>query len=236
MWFFEVIKSVLEKEICQTLLDISGCKVKLYWLDTTILTDAAAFDTAYRMLPCWRRDKADLYLHTSDKRLSVGAGLLLQRGLADCGVSGQDAAVACGQYGKPWLPEHPEIHFNLSRAGRLAVAVFADTDVGCDVEQVRRADMELAKKFFCAGEYGYLARLQAQREFCESNRSWTGRTAAGCIGDCMAAGWSGKYQTSGRWSGVWILGVVWWRDVSGSLRAGRLIPRYDVICAIVYLE
>ena len=160
MWFFEVIKSVLEKEICQTLLDISGCKVKLYWLDTTILTDAAAFDTAYRMLPCWRRDKADLYLHTSDKRLSVGAGLLLQRGLADCGVSGQDAAVACGQYGKPWLPEHPEIHFNLSRAGRLAVAVFADTDVGCDVEQVRRADMELAKKFFCAGEYGYLARLQ----------------------------------------------------------------------------
>lgn len=164
----------LENEICQTAFTLSGYRVKLYWMDVRVLADAAVFDAAYQMLPRWRKDKADFYLRASDQRLSVGAGLLLQRGLADCKLAGQETEVAFGQYGKPYLPNHPEIHFNLSHSGSLAVAVFADTDVGCDIEQVGQADMALAEKFFCAGEYAYLVRQQEgearDTAFC---RLWT---------------------------------------------------------------
>ena len=159
-----MMKRILENEIHSRILNISSHKVKLYWMDTAVLTEGEVFDKAYQMLPRWRRDKADFYLRASDKRLSVGAGLLLQRGLADCKVTGQDGEAAFGKYGKPYLPKHPEIHFNLSHGGRLAAAVFADTDVGCDVEQVGQADMALAKKFFCAGEYARLVQLPEGEE------------------------------------------------------------------------
>lgn len=159
MWDLQIKKIGSEDEICRTEFSLLGHCIKLYWMDTMGLTDAAAYDAAYQVLPRWRRDRADFYLKASDKRLSVGAGLLLQRGLAECGASGSDAAIALGPYGKPYLPNRPEISFNLSHAGSLSVAVFADTDVGCDVERIEQADMALAKKFFCAGEYECLMRL-----------------------------------------------------------------------------
>lgn len=168
------IKNRLENGICGTVLNIFGHSVNLYWMDTAILTDAAVFDAAYRMLPQWRKDKADFYLRASDQRLSVGAGLLFLQGLKDCRISVQDAAVSFGRYGKPRLCEYPKIHFNLSHAKDLAVAVFADTDVGCDVEQEEQSDLTLAERFFCSCEYEDLMRFQESeardREFC---RLWT---------------------------------------------------------------
>ena len=42
-----------------------------------------------------------------------------------------------GQHGKPYLRNHPEIHFNISHCEGLAVCVFSDTETGVDVERIR---------------------------------------------------------------------------------------------------
>ena len=48
-----------------------------------------------------------------------------------------DGLLAEGKYGKPFLKERPDIHFNISHCSGLVVCVFADRPVGVDVETIR---------------------------------------------------------------------------------------------------
>ena len=59
-------------------LAVGGSTVELYWMDTGVLEDAAHFACAYRSLSRGRQRKADAFLFMKDKKLSLGAGLLLR--------------------------------------------------------------------------------------------------------------------------------------------------------------
>lgn len=41
------------------------------------------------------------------------------------------------ELGKPFFPDHPDIHFSLSHTAGAAAAALADTPVGVDIERVR---------------------------------------------------------------------------------------------------
>lgn len=156
------------------MLAVGGSTVELYWMDTGVLEDAAHFACAYRSLSRGRQRKVDAFLFMKDKKLSLGAGLLLRQGLAAHGIDEQEAVIAYGENGKPYLPYYPDIHFNLSHSGGMAVAVFADTAVGCDVERIEAADLPLARQFFSEGEYRYLAGFPAgQQRDAAFYRLWT---------------------------------------------------------------
>lgn len=45
-----------------------------------------------------------------------------------------DAALASGPHGKPYLAEHPDIHFNITHCDGLAACAFSDRPVGVDAE------------------------------------------------------------------------------------------------------
>lgn len=133
-----------------------GDPARVYGIDTRFLADPACFDRYYRAMSEERRRKVDFYVRERDKRLSLGAGILMGQGLLSYGLKERETAVAYGADGKPYLPEHPGIYFNLSHSGDLAFAVFADVEAGCDIEQVKKADLALAEAFFAPGEYAYL--------------------------------------------------------------------------------
>lgn len=70
-----------------------------------------------------------------------------------------------GSRGKPDLPSHPHLHFNLSHSGGMAlVGVTRLGPVGVDVEQVRTfEDMEeIARRFFSPREFGRLSTLPSE--------------------------------------------------------------------------
>lgn len=48
----------------------------------------------------------------------------------------QQLRFAQGEYGKPYLPDFPEIHFNLSHSGSRVMCIVSTVEVGCDVEQI----------------------------------------------------------------------------------------------------
>lgn len=125
----------------------------IYWMDTGGLEEETCFRAYYQAMSPARRKKVDSCLFGKDKRLSLGAGILLDQGLSAYGLRERTTKTAYGEKGKPYLPEHPHIHFNLSHAGSRAMAVFAGVETGCDIEQVQKADLELAEKFFTPGEY-----------------------------------------------------------------------------------
>ncbi|MCC8065877.1 MAG: 4'-phosphopantetheinyl transferase superfamily protein [Clostridiales bacterium] len=44
------------------------------------------------------------------------------------------------------------------------MAVFAETEIGCDIEYKKRPNDKLARRFFCPEEYEWLTRPQSQAE------------------------------------------------------------------------
>ena len=91
---------------------------------------------ALRKVGPQRAEYALRYHRELDRRLSVAVILLLMEGLErEYGLSGPPV-LAFGANGKPFLADHPEIHFNLSHCPRAALCVLGDEAVGCDIEAV----------------------------------------------------------------------------------------------------
>lgn len=86
---------------------------------------------------------------------------LLCRGLRELygiDVSSVDSLLAEGQYGKPFLKDHPEIHFNISHCSGLVVCAFAGEPVGIDVENVKPVRDPLIRRVLHEEELRVLSR------------------------------------------------------------------------------
>ncbi len=139
-------------------------KTRVYFLDVSmeaVEEERQTQITEYlkERLSAGRQKKAETCRLPQDQALSLGAGFLLDLGLREYGLRERDVAFGTTGNGKPVLLEYPQIHFNLSHSGTMAMAVFSDREVGCDVEREREARMPLAKRFFCPQEYAALAAL-----------------------------------------------------------------------------
>ncbi|MCI9077977.1 MAG: 4'-phosphopantetheinyl transferase superfamily protein [Lachnospiraceae bacterium] len=152
---------------------ISGHIIRLYWLNTEDFTDEMFWDY-YKKLSSARRQKTDKYRFANDRQLSVGAGILLDKGLSYYGLEEAGVQLSYNENGKPFLPDFPEIHFNLSHSEKMVFAIFTDTEAGCDIEKIKPANLGVARRFFCASEYGYIAGQKNKTEKQEAfYRLWT---------------------------------------------------------------
>jgi len=122
-----------------------------------------------------RRTQALGYRHERDRRLSVAAYLLLKEALRkECGVVG-NPRVARGPNGKPFLPDFPGIHFNLSHCPTAAVCVVSDRPVGVDVEEIASVDWEVAAHVLSSAELNAV-RASSEPEVAFA-RLWTQKEA-----------------------------------------------------------
>ncbi|WP_169314685.1 4'-phosphopantetheinyl transferase family protein [Acetobacterium woodii] len=120
---------------------------------TTPLDDDTFFWNRYHTLSPARQKKIDQLIFSKDKKLSLAAGLVFQAGLADYGLQEQHLIIAHHQNGKPYLPQYPELFFNISHSEQLAICVFSNREIGADVEKVSNIDLEIARRLFDNAEY-----------------------------------------------------------------------------------
>ena len=130
-----------------------------------------SLDDEMACLPPWRRDAVMAIHHEQGKRQSVAAYRLLMMLLErHCGISGH-VAMAYHDGGKPYLPHHPNIHFNMSHCRCAVACVVAKRNVGVDIESIRRFNDSLARHVLSDDEYLMVtASPSPQREFI---RLWT---------------------------------------------------------------
>lgn len=69
-----------------------------------------------------------------------------------------------GAHGKPYLPDYPQYHFNLSHSGAYAAIAFGGCEVGIDIQKRRPVKDRLAKKVLTKAEYAYYTSLVDIRE------------------------------------------------------------------------
>ena len=138
--------------------------IKVYTADAGPLSAPERYRRVYDSVSPWRREKVDRFRFDRDRRLSLGAGALLEAALAAEGVA--DLAMAMGQNGKPRLLHGTGIHFNLSHSGTRVLCAVSDHEIGCDVEQIKHADLQLARRCFHPGEYAALLKCpdEARRD------------------------------------------------------------------------
>lgn len=103
------------------------------------------YDRVRSQLPRFRQEKADSLLLERDKRLSVGAWLLLEQAFHIEGLCLDDYPIKRSDQGKPYASGCP-LHFSISHSGEYAMcAVSRAGEVGCDIQRISAYDAGLAR-------------------------------------------------------------------------------------------
>jgi 4'-phosphopantetheinyl transferase len=126
------------------LLDLSGLEEE-------------AYQKLYALASPRRRQQADRYRFPADARRCIAAdGLLRYAARQALGTDRPEPEKT--PEGKPFLPEYPDFHFNLSHSGRWVVIAWGDCPVGIDVEKLDYTPgrQQVMRRFFTPEEQEYL--------------------------------------------------------------------------------
>lgn len=135
---------------------------KVYIARTTELNDDELSKELYKKVPEYRQKKIDKCRYKKDKRLSLAAGILLEKALFDFGIEQREIDFI--ENGKPTLSGITDFQFNLSHSGDRVMCAVSDEDVGCDVEKIKEVDLKIAKRFFYNAEYEAIMRQNSLKQ------------------------------------------------------------------------
>ncbi|MBR4448212.1 4'-phosphopantetheinyl transferase superfamily protein [Methanobrevibacter sp.] len=126
-------------------------------------------ENAYDLVSKNRQEKIDFYRFEKDKKLSAGAYLLLKKLLSEENIT--DPIFKTEKYGKAYISNHENIHFNLSHSGKMVLCAISDKEVGADIEYIDHAiDLNIAKHHFYNGEYENI--MNAKNNYEEFFKYW----------------------------------------------------------------
>lgn len=139
-------------------------------LDASVFENEEEFNRAYSEVSEERREKVDSCRHLKDKKLSLAAGVLIERELEKLGV--REFSFRYTEKGKPYLPDS-EVFFSLSHSGSLAVCAIFGREVGIDIQQISAVSDALIKKVTTEREYEALQELDENARRDMFFRIWT---------------------------------------------------------------
>jgi 4'-phosphopantetheinyl transferase len=150
-----------------------------------------------------------------DQAFRSAAGSLLLAQMV-CRISGYPvSSISIHRYpnGKPFLPDFPNLHFNITHTDHLAVLAIDTHLVGVDIEKVSNARMAVANRFFSDSEKEMLKKSSKVKRDQLFYELWTIREsfvkAIGCgifgtMGDFKperdASGWHVDHADTGLWN------------------------------------
>lgn len=161
---------------CRKRFDMEKEKLSTRVLPLPIHPMEDDFRACAASLPLWRRRQAESFRFPVDRLQCAEAYLLLCRMLDERVGEGTLPRFAYGENGKPFLPDFPDVHFNLSHCPRAVMCAVADIPVGCDVEVVpTEIDEQLLR--FCLSLDEQRRVLRASSPTVEFVRLWTRKEA-----------------------------------------------------------
>ena len=151
--------------------------IQIYYLDTGPLKDRDLFRHYYEQMSEERRKKINFFRFDKDKRLSLGAGILTDRGLAAFGYREKEMQYGLTANRKPVFLNAPELHFNVSHSGCMVMAAFSDRCVlGCDIEEMAENEPEIFRPYFDRLEYAEILKEETEADRLDTfYRLWTAK-------------------------------------------------------------
>ena len=124
--------------------------MKIYYTEITSLFNKEAFRDYLEKLPDSFRRKIEKINNKEKAAASLGAYTLLSMALKKLGAF-DEVQLLYTQNGKPYIKES-NMCFNLSHSKEYAACVIDDSEVGIDIEKVRKVKEDIAKRFFASAE------------------------------------------------------------------------------------
>jgi 4'-phosphopantetheinyl transferase len=113
-----------------------------------------------RYIPHDKQEKLRKFYFTDDfNRGLFSEALARALVVANVGLPHNQIMFSHNEFGKPFLPTVPDFHFNLSHSGSWVVCAVAGSPVGIDVEQIKKIDLGIARRFFSPTEHRHLMSL-----------------------------------------------------------------------------
>ena len=126
--------------------------ITLYTASVENLPDPRKHPACLESLGKIRQEKTLRFIQEKDRKLSLGAGLLLHKILPIYGKDICDIYTDANE--KPLIQG---LHFNLSHSEERILLAISDSAIGCDIEKIAKASFDLAEHFFCPDENNYLS-------------------------------------------------------------------------------
>lgn len=63
------------------------------------------------------------------------------------------------EYGKPYLKGYKNFHFNIAHTRNAIVVSISNDPIGIDIEKIKKANRQIAKRFFTPVEQRYINKL-----------------------------------------------------------------------------
>lgn len=146
----------------------------IFYANVEFLEDSQTFDTFLPFVSSERQKSALNYKHRKDKARSLGAGLLLNYAISKYFPQvPQPVQLEFLPQKKPVIKDYSSICANLSHAGIYAACAVGSSDIGIDIERVRKVSDALMNKCCTQEELAFLARFEEteqKKQFC---RIWT---------------------------------------------------------------
>ena len=145
-----------------------------YFIDVTQFDNETLFRDRLNLLSPYRQQKIALLKHEKDKYRSLGAGIALDHALETYGLSEKSIEYEFGEWGKPTLKYHPNIHFSLSHSGDYAICSIGDKAMGNDIELIKQGRLKVADRFFAKEELVWMYAVKDEEEVTQRMfRIWT---------------------------------------------------------------
>jgi len=151
-------------------------KTKLYLLDVTAFEDPMNFKKGYLGVKLSQQRKIDGFKFDKDKNLSLGSELLLKYVMINEGLDYNSLTIKKGRHNKPYV-DVKDFYFNVSHSGKYALIAISNKEVGCDIEEIEKADINVVKRFFHENEYYKLLTLLQEERNDVFYRLWTMKEA-----------------------------------------------------------
>lgn len=113
-------------------------------------------------------------MELNKKEQHTHAHKLLRECLKPFGVDySESTPIIKGKYGKPFLAEHLEIHYNLSHGDGIAACIVGEKECGIDCERVRTYHANVVKRVFSDTEKAFIESADESEKDLIFFRLWT---------------------------------------------------------------
>jgi 4'-phosphopantetheinyl transferase len=110
-------------------------------------------DDLLRYLPKAGKLRVQDRQNLTSKLHTVAGELLARYSLGQyTGKTDQEVILRFGEKGKPHIENLHNLHFNISHSGHYVVCAVAPTEIGIDVERIRKVNLRVAERFFSERE------------------------------------------------------------------------------------
>jgi len=104
-----------------------------------------------------KRERIKKFKFHEDYLRSLYGEICIRKVVSDTvGINPAEIIISRNGYGKPYIENVPDLHFNISHSGKWVACIISNNECGIDIEYIKDIDLKIAERFFHEDEYIFL--------------------------------------------------------------------------------